>query len=112
MTKIVFEIEDDIKLSSETIEINADSLPFDIPSNVNKLKAFCRSVAMLREHCKESVISNIRVYQERALPQRYDAYSVHKFAEYLQDYAKACKASGYNGIGVMDIEDTMEEFLK
>lgn len=112
MTKIVFEIEDDIKLSSETIEINADSLPFDIPSNVNKLKAFCRSVAMLREHCKESVISNIRVYQERALPQRYDAYSVHKFAEYLQEYAKACEETGYDGISATDIEDKMQEFLK
>ena len=112
MTKIVFEIEDDIKLSSETVEINADSLPFDIPTDAGKLKSLCRSVAMLKGHYKESVISNIRIVKERVLPQRYDAYSVHKFAEYLQEYAKACEETGYDGISAMDIEEKMQEFLK
>lgn len=111
--KIKFLVVDDIKLSTETVEIDIKDCPFDIPKNKAKLKGFCRSIALLKEHYKECAIENITIddSQDKAARNKYDAYSVHKFAEFLQDYARACQSSGYSGIGVMDIEDKMQEFL-
>ena len=37
---------------------------------------------------------------------------VKDFAERLKEYAKAVKASGYDGIGVNDIDQILEEYLK
>lgn len=33
-----------------------------------------------------------------------------EFAEYLEEYARACQASGYDGIGKNDIIDKLKEF--
>ena len=36
--------------------------------------------------------------------------AVKEFAEYLKEYARACKASGYDGIGENDIDEKLKEY--
>ena len=36
--------------------------------------------------------------------------AVKEFAEYLKEYARACKSSGYDGIGENDIDDLLKEY--
>ena len=36
--------------------------------------------------------------------------AVRDFAEFLQDYAASCAYSGYDGIGVEDIAEKLEEW--
>lgn len=36
--------------------------------------------------------------------------AVKEFAEYLKEYARACKASGYEGIGENDIDELLKEY--
>lgn len=36
--------------------------------------------------------------------------ALKEFAEYLKEYARACKSSGYDGIGENDIDDLLKEY--
>lgn len=38
--------------------------------------------------------------------------AVKDFAEYLKEYARSCKASGYDGIGENDIDEKLKEYMK
>lgn len=42
--------------------------------------------------------------------QEIENRAVKEFAEWLKEYARACKASGYDGIGEEDIDKKTEEF--
>ena len=56
---IKFFIDDDYKLSSETVDIQIKGDTFDIPKNISKLKNLCLAIAVLRGHPKTSGIKNI-----------------------------------------------------
>lgn len=37
--------------------------------------------------------------------------AVVEFAEFLKEYAKSCKESGYDGIGEKDIDEKLKEYI-
>lgn len=108
--RIRFTIEDDVKISSETVEIDVGNV-IDRPSNTAKLKPLCKAIATLRGHYRGAEISGIEVDDMRVRVKIETAYSVEKFAERLQDYARDCQALGYDGIGPTDIGEELKEYL-
>ena len=60
---------------------------------------------MTSENAIKSAAVQIAMYQN------VREHAVKQFAEYLKEYAKACKESGYDGIGEIDIDEKLREFL-
>ena len=112
--KIVFAIDDDIKTSSEEVEIEISNNVFDVPLDRQKLKPLCKAVAKLRGHWAQAEVDRIRVIGEtKASVTKVQAYPYLKdFADYLKEYARACRASGYDGIGENDIDNKLTEYYK
>ena len=59
--RISFFIDDDYKLSSETVDIELKGDVFDIPEKPEKLKAFCLVLARLRGHYYYCDVKNIKI---------------------------------------------------
>ena len=55
--------------------------------------------------CIDQMGNNYAIQVERLQKQ-----AVKEFAEYLKEYARACKASGYDGIGENDIDELLKEY--
>ena len=112
--KIAFDIDDDIKISSEEVEMEIGDGAFEIPTDRSKLKPLCKAVAKLRGHWEQAEIERIRVVGDvKASVTKVQAYAYLKdFANYLKEYARACKASGYDGIEENDIDDKLTEYYK
>lgn len=64
------------------------------------------------EYLKKALSNSIKINEagEKELVQ-VGQKAVKEFAEYLKEYAKACKESGYDGIGEIDIDEKLKEFL-
>lgn len=81
----------------------------EIEEMMNRLKA---ENERLTERLKQVLLSIDTVKEMNAMcnidEQRKQA--VKEFAEYLKEYARACKASGYDGIGENDIDEKLKEY--
>lgn len=62
---------------------------------------------IIAQKIKYAVLKGIMLNEEITRQQ-----AVKEFAEKLKEYAKACKASGYDGIGENDIDGLLKEYEK
>ena len=101
--KITFYVDDDIKTSSELVEVEINSC-FDPPTKPDSLKSFRRSIALLRGHYKSCEISDIKTTAAKSNKNNvYADYQVRKFAERVLEFAKR-NGNGY-ATSLHDLEE-------